>query len=100
MKKELFLAAAIVVSTAGCTTTQRGAGIGAAVGGLGGAIIGHQTGNKGGGALLGAALGGLGGVAIGNHISEKRFCPQCGYTTSANESYCPKDGSGLRIKSK
>jgi len=84
----------------GCTTTQRGAGIGAVLGAGAGAIIGHQSGNRGAGALIGAAVGGLGGAAVGNHVSEKRFCSKCGYTTTSDESFCPKDGNALKVKSK
>ena len=48
------------------TGATQGAGLGAAGGALLGAIIGHQSGEWEKGALVGAAIGGLGGYAIGN----------------------------------
>lgn len=51
--------------------TAKGAGIGAAAGGLLGAVIGNQQGNSGKGAAIGAVLGaGLGGV-IGNRMDKQ-----------------------------
>ena len=100
MKSKLLLTALAVSTMTGCTTTQRGAGLGAVLGAGAGAIIGHQTGHKGAGALIGAAVGGLGGAAVGNHLQEKRFCSKCGYTTSSKNSFCPTDGTSLRIQSK
>lgn len=62
----LITAAALIIS--GCASdnqnTMKGAGIGAAAGGALGAIIGHQSGNRGKGAAIGALLGaGIGGYA-------------------------------------
>ena len=98
MRKKIFSTLLLVTTVCGCTTTQKSAGIGAAVGAGVGAIIGHQSGHRGEGALIGAALGGLGGAAVGKHISEKRFCPICGYTTTSKASFCPNDGTRLKIK--
>ena len=57
--------------------TQRDAATGAVLGGLGGAIIGNQSGETAEGALLGAALGGLAGAVIGNQRDQ-----QVGFTSS------------------
>lgn len=73
---------AIIVSTAmiflsACSSmnenpnTAKGVGIGAAAGGLLGAVIGNQQGNSGKGAAIGAVLGaGLGGL-IGNRMDKQ-----------------------------
>lgn len=53
----------------GCRATNHtgaGTAIGAGLGTIAGAIIGHQTGNTGAGALIGAAAGGLTGALAGN----------------------------------
>ena len=100
MIKRIIVTGLAVLTVQGCTTTQKGAGIGAVLGAGAGAIIGHQTGNRGAGALIGGALGAAGGAAAGHHMSEKRFCSECGYTTTSGEFYCPKDGNALKVKSK
>jgi uncharacterized protein YcfJ len=66
-----FVIAGLVLAglSTGCQNmnkTQTGAALGAGLGGLTGAIIGHQSGNGGKGALIGAAAGGLGGGLLGN----------------------------------
>lgn len=60
--KKILAFAFIAVALASCTSTEKGAGIGA-VGGaiLGGAITGDIR-----GAAVGAAAGGVGGAVIGN----------------------------------
>jgi len=55
---------------AGCTTTQKGAGIGAVGGGAAGAIIGNQSGHATEGALIGAGAGALGGALIGHEMGK------------------------------
>lgn len=57
----LAAVAAICLTTAACTQTQKGAGFGALAGGTVGAIA---TGTPQG-ALVGAAVGGAGGALIG-----------------------------------
>jgi hypothetical protein len=42
------------------------------VGSAAGAIIGHQQGKQGEGALIGAAAGALGGALIGDQVDERR----------------------------
>lgn len=70
----LALAGAVV---AGCASggehdnRNKGAGIGAAAGGIVGAIIGHQSGNREKGALIGAALGGAGGAIYGDRLDKQ-----------------------------
>ncbi len=98
-----------VVMLCGCTTTQKGATVGALSGAGLGAIIGHQSGRAGEGAAIGAAVGGLGGALIGDQMDENRqrgggsgrgekFCPICGASYSADVEYCPNDGARLEWK--
>lgn len=74
--KKLFIFT-LAATLVGCSTisenqnTAKGAGIGAAAGGLLGAVIGNQQGNSGKGAAIGAVLGaGLGGV-IGQRMDKQ-----------------------------
>ena len=76
MKKTLFAAVICALVLSACTTpgkrTAIGAGAGAAVGGLAGAVIANNTGGKSGqgavyGAIAGAALGG----GIGNYLDKQ-----------------------------
>jgi len=90
----------VIIVLAGCTTTQKGAGIGAAAGAGLGAIIGHQSGNRDKGALIGGAVGALGGYAVGKTMEEKKFCPTCGRVFDAETVYCPYDGTELKYQEK
>ncbi len=64
----LFVFAALTL--AGCTPTERGAGIGAASGAvIGGAITGNVR-----GAAVGAAIGGVTGAVIGNVAGQPGRC--------------------------
>lgn len=95
MRRVLILSLILCVITLyGCTTTQKGAGVGAVTGAGLGAIIGHQSGRTGEGAAIGAAVGGLGGALIGEQM-DKKFCPVCGATYPADVEYCPRDGARL-----
>jgi surface antigen len=91
----LYLYCLLVLAFIGCTTTQKGAGVGAAIGGGLGAIIGHQSGNTGEGALIGAVAGGLGGALIGEQMDTK-FCPTCGKHFTSGVDFCPDDGTELK----
>ncbi len=62
----------IVSLLAGCTTTQKSAGVGAVVGAGVGAIIGHQSGDTGEGALIGAGVGALTGALVGDAVEENQ----------------------------
>ena len=57
----------------GCSAsnTVKGGGIGAAAGGLLGAVIGKQAGNTAVGAIIGAAVGGTAGALIGNYMDKQ-----------------------------
>lgn len=77
MKRMILIGTAAAMLTAGCATTQdnpnatKGAGFGAAIGGIAGAVIGHQTGKRNEGALIGAALGaGIGGT-VGHRMDKQ-----------------------------
>ncbi|MGE7369659.1 glycine zipper domain-containing protein [Neorhizobium sp. NPDC001467] len=87
MKKLMVLALA-GLSLAGCTQTERGAGIGAASGAV---IGGLATGNVRG-AAVGGAIGGVAGAVIGN-VSEQPG--QCYYRDRYGRRYidsCPRGG--------
>ena len=101
MSRKAFILFGIIslVVFVGCTTTQKGAVVGAAAGAGLGAIIGHQSGHTGEGAVIGAAAGGLTGVLVGEQL-DKKFCPVCGAEYPANVNYCTKDGTELKLKQK
>jgi outer membrane protein OmpA-like peptidoglycan-associated protein len=64
--------AVVLASAPGCASwgaqQKKGAGIGAAGGGVVGAIIGHQTGSTARGAIIGAVVGGAAGALIDSGI--------------------------------
>lgn len=62
----LVLAASLSAGCHNMSHTGNGAAIGAGLGTLTGAIVGHQSGKGAEGALIGAAAGALGGGLIGN----------------------------------
>ena len=64
----VILMLALMLFATGCTTTQKGAVVGSAVGAGTGAIIGHQAGSSGRGALIGAGVGALTGALVGDFI--------------------------------
>ncbi|KQZ49279.1 hypothetical protein ASD54_15155 [Rhizobium sp. Root149] len=85
MKKAMMLLM-VGATLAGCTATERGAGIGA---GAGAVIGGLATGNVRG-AAVGAAIGGLSGAVIGS-VSEQPG--QCYYRDRYGRRYvdaCPR----------
>jgi len=92
-----LISVVLVIFATGCTTTQKGAGTGAALGGGLGAIIGHQSGKTATGALIGAAVGGLGGALVGEQM-DVRYCPVCGRSFPSDVEYCPYDGAALKFK--
>lgn len=92
MKKLLLLI--LIIGLFGCTTTQKGAGVGAVAGGALGAIIGHQSGETAAGAAIGAAAGAAGGALIGEQLDTK-FCPVCGKRFTSGVQFCPDDGTEL-----
>lgn len=84
----------------GCTTAQKGAGIGA----LGGAAVGTgiaaaSGGHLGIGAGVGAAAGAITGALVGEQMDTK-FCPVCGAAYTSGVKYCPKDGAELKFRQK
>lgn len=70
LKSSLALGAVLMVTT-GCTTTERTVG-GAAIGGVGGAVIGDAVGGSGG-ALIGGLAGGTAGAVIGNRSGRRGY---------------------------
>lgn len=78
--------ALIGLSIAGCTATERGAGVGAASG----AIIGGAITNDVRGAAVGAAIGGVSGAVIGSVADQPG---QCYYRDRNGRRYiaaCPR----------
>ncbi len=100
MKHMIMVGLVAAVVATGCTTTQKGTGIGAAAGAGLGAIIGHQSGNRDKGALIGGAVGALGGYAVGSKMEQKKFCPTCGRVFAEDTVYCPHDGAELLFQQK
>lgn len=86
----------LVIAIAGCTGTQKGAGLGTLIGAGAGAIIGHQSGHTTEGALIGGAAGAAGGALIGD-ASMTKFCPTCGQNYGSGVQYCPTDGAELKV---
>lgn len=64
--------ALIATTLSACTTTQKGAALGGALGAGAGAIIGNQSGKEGEGALIGAAGGALAGALIGDQVGQHK----------------------------
>lgn len=69
----LAFIASIIILLPGCgaNNKMKGGAIGAGIGGIFGAIIGHQSGNKTTGAIVGAAVGGTAGVLIGRNMDKQ-----------------------------
>ncbi|WP_062211005.1 YMGG-like glycine zipper-containing protein [Aureimonas sp. AU12] len=70
IKSSLALGA-VLLATAGCTTSERTVG-GAAIGGVGGAVVGNAVGGSGG-ALIGGLAGGTAGAVIGNQSGRRGY---------------------------
>lgn len=66
---------ALLASSPGCASwgdkQKKGTGIGAAGGGVLGAIIGHKTGSTARGAIIGAVVGGAAGALIGRRMDSQ-----------------------------
>jgi outer membrane protein OmpA-like peptidoglycan-associated protein len=67
----LLTASMILGGCASWSKTQKGAVIGTAAGGAGGAVIGRAAGNTALGAIIGAAVGGAAGAVIGNEMDKQ-----------------------------
>jgi len=59
----------VIMIASGCTTTERTVG-GAAIGGVGGAVIGDAVGGSGG-AVVGGLAGGTAGALIGRNSGRR-----------------------------
>lgn len=73
-----LISAATAIALSSCAApagpnTQRGMATGALLGAGAGAIIGHQSGRTGQGALIGAAAGGTAGGLYGNARDQERY---------------------------
>jgi uncharacterized protein YcfJ len=92
MKKSILtlLAAAVITnftSCAGGPNAQTGSVVGAAGGGLLGAVIGNQSGRPLEGALIGAGIGGLAGNAVGNAQDQRNAQAQQYYYQQQQPRY-------------
>jgi outer membrane protein OmpA-like peptidoglycan-associated protein len=67
----LLVCASVLMMGCGASNTVKGGGIGAAAGGVLGAIIGHAAGNTAAGVIIGAAVGGAAGALIGNYMDRQ-----------------------------
>lgn len=67
----IFLVGIFCLALIGCTETEKGAGVGAAGGGLIGGIIGHQSGRTAEGAVIGVVGGAILGGLIGHSQEDK-----------------------------
>jgi outer membrane lipoprotein SlyB len=71
--KKVMLALAMTAGLAGCTTAEKGAVGGAAIGAIAGQAIGGNTEST----LAGAAIGGVSGYLIGRSIDNRPgYCQQ------------------------
>ncbi len=103
MDKKIVVIVFSILFVSGCTTVQKGAGVGAVSGAALGGIIGNQSGSAGEGALIGAGAGALIGALAGDAIEKNKgekpatkFCPKCGRRFQGEETvYCPYDGTSL-----
>lgn len=92
MKKIVLVVAALLalLTLAACTSTQRGAGVGA----VAGAVIGGATTGTVEGAAVGGAIGAVGGAVAGNLLGRYRDDPtQCVYEDSRGRRFvdaCPE----------
>ena len=99
MRFSIKLVLLLVFGVAGCSQTEKAAAIGGLGGATVGGIIGHESGNGVAGAAIGGAAGTVGGMLVGEHM-DKKFCPVCGGEYTEDVTYCPKDGTELKYKTK
>ena len=109
------------MGTAAQSKTTQGAVLGGLLGAGTGAIIGNQSDRPGAGTAIGAGLGALGGALMGHALEEQdkkiqqqqmpaagssapattgqtKFCPVGGEIYPDNVKYCPNHGVELRYK--
>ena len=117
----LALAGCESMGTAAQSKTTQGAVLGGLLGAGTGAIIGNQSDRPGAGTAIGAGLGALGGALMGHALEEQdkkiqqqqmpaagssapattgqtKFCPVGGEIYPDNVKYCPNHGVELRYK--
>jgi len=68
---------AVMLLSAGCTTSERTVG-GALIGGAGGAVIGNAVGGDTG-AVIGGVAGGTAGAVVGNNSGRRAYSNRRGY---------------------
>ncbi len=67
----LLISLAMILNGCSASNTVKGGAIGAAAGGVLGAVIGKQAGNTAVGAIIGAAVGGTAGALIGRYMDKQ-----------------------------
>ena len=87
MKKlsAMVLALSLSAAIAGCTSTEKGAAVGA----VGGALVGQAIGGNTESTLVGAAVGGIAGAVIGNLLERKGYCIYRRPNGTTYEARCP-----------
>jgi len=93
-------AAAVMVAAllTGCATKGEAGGVGAFIGGVAGAVIGHQSGRGIEGAVIGAGIGGLSGLAI-HDVRETNARKRADASTTAKQyNYRPAEGLSLSFE--
>lgn len=84
MKKLTLLV--LCIALAGCTGTEKGAGIGAVSGGVIGGVIGHQSGRT----AEGVAIGAVGGAILGGIIGHEADQSSTTTTSPRAITTCPQ----------
>ena len=90
----LSIGAMVFQSCDSLNNTQKGAGIGAAAGGVIGALIGKKAGNTAVGAVIGAAVGGTAGGFIGKRMDKQAAEIQ----TSIPGAEVIREGEGIIVR--
>lgn len=87
MKKlsAIVMALTLSAAVAGCTSTEKGAVVGAA----GGALVGQAIGGNTESTLIGAAVGGIAGALIGESLDRKGYCRYRKPNGVIYEARCP-----------
>jgi hypothetical protein len=101
MRNILFKSATVliaIVMLTGCASNREAGGLGAVIGGVAGAVIGHQSGRGAEGAVIGAAIGGLSGLAI-RDVKETNARKRADAATTAQQyNYRPAEGLSLSFE--
>ena len=84
--KKIIVIGITLIALAGCSSTERGAAVGATAG----AIIGGVTTNSVAGAAVGAAAGGVAGALVGRVAGSDEMCYYRDHNGRLFRDYCPQ----------